>query len=92
MRYIVNFENATADFDIGRDKQLLLCRNGGAEVVEVDPLLGYDHEVRYFASCVIKKQRPGIVNLDDARAVAELLANEEQSVRSQREVLMTQSR
>ncbi|MFT3788157.1 MAG: Gfo/Idh/MocA family oxidoreductase [Tepidisphaeraceae bacterium] len=82
MRYVVNFEEATADFDIGRERQLLLCRNGQAEVVTLDPERGYDHEIRYFAQCCQQGRRPSIVNLDDALAVCRLLEAERRSMGS----------
>ena len=63
MRYVVNFEQATADFDIGRDPQLLLSRNGKAEPVEVvvgEPLTGYDAEIRHLIDCLAHDRIPAV--------------------------------
>lgn len=82
MRYVVNFDRATADFDIGRSQQLLLSREGQAEVIELDPLQGYEHEVMHFARCIAAKRRSEVVTLDDGLAVTKLLEAEETSVRT----------
>jgi predicted dehydrogenase len=56
MRYIAEFENATADFDIGREKQLLLCSKGNAEAVDVGKLNGYDGEIRHLLTAIANNQ------------------------------------
>ena len=52
-------------FDIGRDPQLLLCRDGHAIAIDVEPLTGYDGEIRHLIDCLTTDRRPA-VNLRDA--------------------------
>jgi predicted dehydrogenase len=82
MRYVVNFDDATAEFDLARDRQLLLSRKGSSEVIELDQLQGYEHEVMHFARCAMAKRRSDVVTLDDGLAVTRLLEAEEKSVRT----------
>jgi predicted dehydrogenase len=82
MRYVVNFDDATADFDLSRERPLLLSRSGQLEVIELDPLQGYEHEVIHFARCALAKRRSDVVTLDDGLAVTKLLEAEEESART----------
>jgi predicted dehydrogenase len=66
MRYTVNFERATADFDLGRAQPLLLSQNGKSEPVAIGEGTGYDGELRYFVECAAKGQRPTVVTAQDA--------------------------
>lgn len=75
MRYVVNFENATADYDIGREDTLLLCRDGEAEAVALAPHTGYDGEVRHFLSAV-RGEAPLAVSLEEAARGVEILHRE----------------
>jgi predicted dehydrogenase len=52
MRYVVVFDEATADFDLGRDDQLMLAKGGEFEAVEVDDINGYDGEVRHLLGAI----------------------------------------
>lgn len=79
MRYTVNFEKATADFDIGRDKPLILHAQGKAEPIEMAGD-GYEAEMRYFVECVKSGRRPEIVTAEDALASIRLIEAEQQSV------------
>lgn len=47
MRYVVVFEEATAEFDLMRDPQVLLSRGGESEAVELPAGDGYVGEVRH---------------------------------------------
>lgn len=66
MRYTVNFENATADFDIGRDPQLVVHAKGKSEPITVPDGDGYEAELAYFVDCINKGQRPTVVTAQDA--------------------------
>ncbi len=79
MRYLVNFERATLDFDISRQDQLLLCRDGQATPIEVEPLTGYDGEIRHLIECLTKDRRP-LVNLRDAAVTQAVLEAERRSL------------
>ena len=81
MRYVAMFEGATVDYDLGRGDQLLLCRDGRAEPVEVSKLLGYDEEVRHLVGAVARGASANELRatLDDAVAVTEMLDAERAS-------------
>jgi predicted dehydrogenase len=97
MRYLVNFERATLDFDIARDPQLLLCRDTGAPPVsagrtgespappakaillDVEPITGYDGEIRHLIDCLTHNRRPW-VNLRDAAVTHAVLDAERRSL------------
>lgn len=86
MRYVAEFENATADFDIARSPQLLLAKDGKSEPVDLDPLNGYDHEVRHLLE-FLRDGRSGLIaSIRDAVATARLLEAEIESVSSGRTV------
>lgn len=86
MRYIVVFEGATADFDMGRDPQLLLIRDGTAEPVSLEAGAGYDGELRHFIDLAAGRATQPLVTLDDALAVTRLLAAERTSLERGAEV------
>lgn len=53
MRYLAEFERATADFDIGRTPQLLLAKGDAtAEPVDVGGQNGYDGEIRHLLGAI----------------------------------------
>ncbi len=60
MRYVVVFELATADFDLGREPQLLLVRDGAPTPVPLSPLTGYDHQVRHLVAAISQWTEPGV--------------------------------
>ncbi|MCA9298231.1 MAG: gfo/Idh/MocA family oxidoreductase, partial [Phycisphaerales bacterium] len=78
MRYLVNFEDATADFDVARETPLLVHRNGESEAIDLPPHTGYDAEV---LACMtaIRDGAPSPVPVADAVAVLELLEAERAS-------------
>jgi hypothetical protein len=82
MRYVVDFERATADFDLTRDPPLLLCRDDRAEPVMLErpELSGYDMQVRYIVERVARGETETSPNLADAVAVAKLLDAERASL------------
>jgi len=82
MRYIAEFEHATADFDISRTPQLLLAADGKSDAVSVDSLSGYDLEIRHILSAVGGGTSRMIASISDAVATAKLLEAEIQSVNS----------
>jgi predicted dehydrogenase len=83
MRYTVNFENATADFDLGRGAESLkLTRDGKTEVIDAGTGYGYSAELRYFIDCVTKGEKPTVVTADDAVRSLKLIEAEVKSCRS----------
>jgi predicted dehydrogenase len=83
MRYTVNFENGTADYDLAREKTpLLLIAEGKADVIDAGPGYGYAAELRYFVDCVKKNQRPSVVTAEDGVHSLKIVEAEVKSVRS----------
>ena len=78
MRYTVNFEQATADFDIGREHQLIVSRGGAAEHVDLAGD-GYEGELAYFVDCVSASRAPGLVTAADAVAGLQILEAEQRN-------------
>lgn len=91
MRYLAEFEHATADFDIGRTPQLLLARDGAVEPVDTGPLNGYDGEIRHLLTAIAE----GLGNdqlqatLGDAIDVAIILETEQYAAECGQRVRIT---
>jgi predicted dehydrogenase len=83
MRYTVNFERATADYDVGRDPALVVSTGGRTEPVAL-PGDGYEAELAYFIDCVRTGRRPARVTADDAVAGLRILEAERRSIESGR--------
>ncbi len=67
MRYDVNFERATASYDLDRDEPLRLYEAGRAPcAVELPPGMGYEHEIAYFLDCVRRGEKADRVTLASA--------------------------
>jgi predicted dehydrogenase len=82
MRYTVNFERATADFDMGRADPLLLATGGKSEPVACEAGHGYVAEIRYFHDCVERGTRPTTVTVDDGVQTVEVVEAEVESMRT----------
>ncbi len=82
MRYTVNFESATADYDLGRDKPLVLIQDGKSDAIDAGPGFGYTAEIRYFLDCIRNNQRPTVVTAEDGVRSLKLVEAEVQSVRA----------
>jgi predicted dehydrogenase len=83
MAYTVNFENATADYDLARGKEALrVTSNKGQQIINVDEPDGYVQELRHFVTAIQTRQPPSIVTVDDAVASVEICEAEELSVNS----------
>ncbi|MBK7403974.1 MAG: Gfo/Idh/MocA family oxidoreductase [Phycisphaerales bacterium] len=80
MRFVVCFEGATAEFDLGRESPLRLSRGSGSTPVEVGPLTGYDAEIRHLVSCIASGRGRADVTVADAVASLELLEAERSSL------------
>jgi predicted dehydrogenase len=82
MQYTVNFEQATADFDLSREQPLRLSKGGQTESIDAGPGFGYARELKYFIECAGKGQRPTIVTADDAVRSIRLVEAEVRSART----------
>jgi predicted dehydrogenase len=81
MRYTVNFEQATADFDVARDHQLTVSQDGKAEIIDLAGD-GYEAELAYFVDCVQAGRTPTFVTADDAVTGMKILEAEQRSIES----------
>jgi predicted dehydrogenase len=85
MRFTVNFERATADFDLFREgKTLMLAQDGKNEPVETEKHNGYAGELAYFIECVRTKTQPTRVTAQDGVEGLLIVEAEGRSVRSGR--------
>jgi predicted dehydrogenase len=82
MQYTVNFEQATADFDLSREQPLRLSIGGQTESIDAGPGFGYARELRYFIDCASKGEHPTTVTADDAVRSIRLVEAEVRSART----------
>ena len=82
MRYVVNFENATADFDLLRADKLVLSRGGEAVAIPLETTLGYDNEIRHIVHAIATGESELRASIDDALAVTKILEAEKRSLGS----------
>lgn len=85
MRFTVNFEHATADFDLDRDDPLMLSRPGHpSEAVQLRPGHGYEYEISYFLDCIAADRAPKLVSLEHAAEALVVAEAECESVQAGR--------
>jgi len=82
MRYVVEFDKATADFDLTRNPPLLLHHPDRTETIELPSGTGYDGEIRHLLDCVLDPSQCLRVSLDDALGVVLMLEAEMESLRT----------
>jgi predicted dehydrogenase len=82
MMYLVNFEQATADFDIGRKPTLVVHKDGKSETIETSGRDGYSGELSYFLECVRTGRKPEVVTANDAVAGLKIVEAEKRSIAS----------
>jgi predicted dehydrogenase len=86
IRYTAEFEHATADYDLGRESQLMLSRDGAWSAVEVPSASGYEAEVRHVlrAAAAHLAGTPATTRatMDDAVTVTQVLEAERRSTES----------
>ena len=80
MRFDVEFEHATADFDLMRNPPLLVHHPNRIENVQLSQGTGYDGEVRHLLDCVLDPTRELRATLDDALEVTRMLEAEQASL------------
>ncbi|MGC4006633.1 MAG: Gfo/Idh/MocA family oxidoreductase [Pirellulales bacterium] len=84
MKYTVNCERATLDYDLGRTPALQVAAEGKLEAITVPSETGYVGELRYFIECLQAGKQPDMVPLEDPVRCLEILEAEERSVREGR--------
>jgi predicted dehydrogenase len=80
MQYTVNFEHATAVFDIAADDQLKLIADGEVSAVSVPAGMGYEHELRYLVDCITNGTRPTRADAASAARTVHLVEAEVASI------------
>lgn len=82
MRYIVCFERATADFDLGRSPQLQLHRDGASTPVDLPAGAGYDGQIRHILDAILgaRSNADLLATIDEAVGVTEMLEAERRSL------------
>jgi predicted dehydrogenase len=80
MQYTVNFETATAVYDLLAPDKLVLYRAGEKQAIPLDSRMGYELEIDYFLDCINKRQRPSTVTLAAAADAVRLVEAEAQSI------------
>jgi predicted dehydrogenase len=85
MSYTVNFEHATADYDIVRPPEnvLRLFRAGQpAESVKCPGADGYVGELQHLFDCIRSGKAPSVVTMEDGLSAIEICEAEERSIHS----------
>lgn len=82
MSYTVNFENATADFDLARgaDALRLVVMGQAPQIIPCATADGYVGEMRHLIECVQSGRAPTVVTVRDALSAVEICEAEERSV------------
>ncbi len=76
MRYVAVFEHGTAEYEFGRDPELLLARDGARAPVELPALDGYDGEVRHLLGRIAAGRSDLAATVDEAVGLLEMLEEE----------------
>ena len=79
MRYTVNFENATVDFDVSRENPLIVYAGGEAEHITLKGD-GYNAELAHLVECINAGQAPTTVTAADAVASIRIIEAEQKSI------------
>lgn len=82
MQYTVNFERATAIFDIGAEKKLMLVENGQSREIPLESKMGYELEIDYFLNCIKTGVKPATVTLESGMNSVKIIEAEEKSVKT----------
>jgi predicted dehydrogenase len=80
MQFEVNFEHATAAFDLAKDQPLRLIQDGQAMPIEIEPGLGYQYEIAYFIDCIEKGQKPTRVTMEEGANAVTICDAEQRSI------------
>lgn len=78
MRYSVNFDRATAVFDLGKNPHLRIAAEG-EERVQLAEGDGYSREISCFLDCIEHSRQPDIVMIADGAASVRLIEAERES-------------
>ena len=82
MQFTVNFEEATAVYDLAAENTLTLYHGDEPQVVPLDEAMGYDFEIGYFLDCIGKGEAPTTVTLEDGAWAVKIVEAERESILS----------
>jgi predicted dehydrogenase len=84
MAYTVNFEKATADYDLSRGPEALrLCQDGkGAQTIKCEGPDGYAGELRYMIESIQNGKPPTVVTVRDGLSAVQICEAEEKSIQT----------
>ena len=89
MRYVANFEKATAIFDLAHaGSPLKLVQEGETTDVALPEGMGYEAEIAYFVDCLRSGRQPQRVTLQEAAHAVRIVEAEIESVTTRREVVL----
>lgn len=81
MKYLLNFEKATIEFDLSKEPTVTVYHPDRAEPMSFACLGGYDMEIRHLIDCIAHDRRPR-ASLEDALAVTKTIEAELRSIHS----------
>ncbi len=79
MRYTAIFDEATADCELGREPELCLYRAGEAEPVELEPITGWEGQIRTLIGAIAEGGDPP-ATIEEAAAVMRVIEAEKRSL------------
>lgn len=83
MQYTLNFERATADFNLDNKEVFKVTEAGKAPVaIALEPGMGYDHEIAYFVNCIKTGQKPTVITPEQAANSVKIVEAEVKSVQT----------
>ena len=82
MEYTVNFERATAVYDMRATDKLIVYETGQKRPIELGDRMGYDIEIEYFLNCIRTNSPPTTITLADAARAIRITEAEEKSART----------
>lgn len=82
MHYTVNFERATAVFELGGAPLMVYEEGKSAQKIQVRSGLGYEYEIDYFLKCIETRTPPKIVTLEDAAKAVQIVEAEVKSAQT----------
>jgi predicted dehydrogenase len=90
MSYTVNFENATADYDLARATEALRLfeKDQPARTVKCEGPDGYVGELTHLIECIANRKPPTTVTAQDGLSAVEICEAEEQSIKTGQPVIL----
>ena len=90
MQFTVNFDRATAVYDLLAPSPLMLYESGkDAVAVPLENEMGYDREIAYFIECVNANKQPTTVTLQQAADAVRIVEAEVTSVETRQAIPLT---